>query len=161
MDFDGECAPAAIAHQLFVCSIVSNPISGSDVRKQCVDLIEKDAALKQFIAERLSEQTIDDYVKDMRKHSTWADDNFLYAASVLYDVCIVVIHEDGSTSPPIGSSLSGRTIKLGYVSCAVGEMPTHFISLVDKNNSIMLQSMEEPAIVEPVSQSRCQLLIAQ
>lgn len=149
MPYDGECAPAAIAHQLVTLHFASAPLSGSDVRKQCVEHIQNDYKIKATVAERLSEQTIDDYVQEMAMRSTWADDNFLYAASVLYDVDIIIIRDDGSAPVCIGSAISSRSIKLGYVSCADGEMQTHYVSLVEKTNeaSAMKQVGESGVIV--------------
>jgi hypothetical protein len=43
-----------------------------------VNMISSDPQLKATVAERLTGQTIDEYLKDTAKPSTWADENLLY-----------------------------------------------------------------------------------
>ncbi len=89
---DGGCAPAALAHLLSISNIRS--LSENAAREECVNMIISDPELKATVAERLTGRTIEDYLKDMAKPSTLAEENLLYAASLVYHVQIYVIHVD-------------------------------------------------------------------
>ena len=79
----------------------------------------------------MSGVTIDEYLKDIAIATTWADENVFYAASQLYDLEICILTCDGAKPIIFGSpSVVGRSIVLGYVSYAVDESPTHYVSLM-------------------------------
>jgi len=127
--YDGQCAFSAISHQLRLKKYVSDCISGDTVRGDVVNFLSTNNDLKARVSERLTEQTIDEYITDMSHIETWADENIMYAASLFYDVEIRVLRSDDSLTI-IGSSSTDRSILLGYVRCGEDESPTHYISLV-------------------------------
>lgn len=128
--FDGQCAFSSICHQLLVKKYVLGEMSGDIVRREIVKFLATNEQLKLTISERLTEQSIDDYITDMALGSTWADENILYAASLLYDIEILVIGNDHSPPTCIGTSRNNRKIVLGYVRCTPEESATHYVSLV-------------------------------
>lgn len=122
-----------MSHQLKLKNYVSptTEISGDSIRQYIVSSISNDAQLKSTIAERLSGDTIDNYLKNMAIATTWADENVFYAASKLYDLEIRILRCDGEHQPTtFGTSVDGRSIALGYVSYVVGQSPTHYVSLI-------------------------------
>ena len=125
---DGQCAFSAISHQLVARNYVSCDVSGDIVRRDVVDFLSANEELKAVISERLSDQTLDDYITAMRHASTWADENMLYVASVLYDVEINVLRCDAGVPVCIGSSTTNRSLYLGYVACIGDSSPTHYVS---------------------------------
>jgi len=68
--------------------------------------IRSNQQVKSTITQRLEAagQNLNDYITDMEKSSTWADDNALFAASALFDVTICILTEDSSAPIYIGSS---------------------------------------------------------
>jgi len=136
--YDGQCAFSAISHQLVARNYVSCDLPGDTVRRDVVDCLSGNEELKAVISERLTDKTIADYITDMRRRSTWADENILYVASVLYDVEIIVFRTDGSSPTHIGSSSTNRCIYLGYVSCIADDYsPTHYVSLLSNAGMIL------------------------
>ena len=139
---DGQCAFSAISHQLIARNLVNcekSAKSGSIVRREVVDFLATDEELKTRISNRLVEdQTIDKYISDMRLPETWADEDILYVASICYDVQITVRRSE-SDADHIGSSLTDRSIDLGYV-CSDGSSPSpnHYVSLLPKANAGMI-----------------------
>lgn len=128
---DGQCAFSAICHQLIANNYVSGEMTGDMVRKDVVDFVSNKEELKVTISNRLTDQSIDEYITDMRHKETWADENMLYAASLLYDVEIVVLRNESDSEPTrIGKSNNNRKIILGYTRCVPGENETHYVSLV-------------------------------
>jgi hypothetical protein len=130
--YDGQCAFTAIGHQLALNRYKSgDSVSGNAVRHDIVMFINSNQQLRTDIAERLEADgnTIGDYITGMAKHSTWIDENAMFAASLLYDVTIDILRDDGSSPVRIGSSTSNRSVVLGYVSCYPGE-PQHITSVL-------------------------------
>jgi len=128
--FDGECAFAAISHQLSSKKYVQDCLPSNVVRRDVVQFLSSNDELKQTVSERLIGQTVDHYITDMLLKTTWADENILFAASMYYNVAIRILRADSSTPVDIGKSSVDRQIVLGYVNVVVGEQPTHYVSLV-------------------------------
>jgi len=139
--YDGQCAFSSISHQLLINKYVSSDISGDAVRRDVVNFLRSNDSLKSTISDRLTAQTIDDYITDMALTRTWADENILHVASLFYDVEIHVLRTDDSQPTRIGSSTRNRSLLLGYVRCADGEDPTHYVSLVP-NIGVLFMFME-------------------
>jgi len=137
--FDGECAFAAIGHQLSTKNYVQDFLASDIVRRDVVRFLSNNEELKRTIAQRLVGQSIDNYVTDMLLKTTWADENILYVASIYYDVAIRIIRIDAATPVDIGTSSADRRIVLGYVSCVPGEQPTHYVSLLPNTGLMLLQ----------------------
>lgn len=130
MPYDGQCGFSAIGHQMCANHYVSTDLPGSVVRKDLVNFISSSETLKSDIANRLVGETIDEYLISMAKAKTWIDENMLHVASKFYNIEVRITRRDRSDPVIIGSSTSGRVINLGYISCAPGEQPTHYVSLV-------------------------------
>jgi len=136
--YDGQCVFSAISHQLVARNYVSCDLPSDTVRRYVVDCLSGNEELKAVISERLTDKTIADYITDMRRRLTWADENILYVASVLYDVEIIVFRTDGSSPTHIGSSSTNRCIYLGYVSCIADDYnPTHYVGLLSNAGMIL------------------------
>jgi len=134
---DGQCAFSAISHQLVARNYVSCHVSGDTVRSDVVDCLNGSEELKAVVSERLTNQTIGDYITAMRHASTWGDENMLYVASRLYDVEINVLRCDGGSPIRIGSSSASRSLYLGYVACIGDSNPTHYVSLLSNAGMIL------------------------
>jgi len=130
-----QCAFSAISHQLVARNYVNCEMSGDVVRREVVDFLSTNEELKAIISHRLINQTIDDYITAMSLAATWADEDILYVASVLYNVQITVLRSDAGQPIHIGSSSTSRSIVLGYVTCIGGSSPTHYVSLSPLSNA--------------------------
>ena len=130
--YDGQCAFTAIGHQLSFHRQGEDKLTGDRVRRDIVMAIRHNPQLRSRIGERLEAEgkNINEYLTEMVKSSTWADDLTLLAASVVYDITICILRENESTAIHIGSSSCNGSIVLGYVSCQPGEHPTHYVSLL-------------------------------
>jgi hypothetical protein len=130
--YDGQCGFTAVGHQLayhkYRCE---REVTGDRVRRDIVEAIRLHRQLQPRISERLAAEgrSLDQYLTEMAKSSTWADDLAMYAASVVYDVSIRILREN-SSSVNIGLSTCNQSITLGYVSCQPGEQPNHYVSLL-------------------------------
>jgi len=136
--YDGQCAFSSISHQLSLKRYVTGDVSGDDVRRAVVHFLATNEDLKLRISKRLTEQTIDDYITGMALTKTWADENILYAASLFYDVEIHILRDDDSPPTHIVSSTTHRSILLGYVRCADGLSPMHYVSLVPNTGMLFI-----------------------
>ena len=136
--YDGECAFAAIAHQLSTKNYVQDFLPSHVVRRNVVQFLNSNQDLKETIAPRLAGQSVDNYVTDMMMKTTWADENILYVASIFYDVAIRIIRSDTTTPVDIGTSSADRQIVLGYVSCVPGEQPTHYVRVIPNTGLVLL-----------------------
>jgi hypothetical protein len=154
MPYDGQCAFAAIAHQLFVngyASVLPQPTPGL-VRADVVRFINGSQALKDAISQRLTETSIEQYLKDMAVSTTWADENTIHADGLLYDVKICILSSGSRVPVYVGSLSSDRTITLSHVSVAAGEDPTHYVSLQ------RVPAKESPSSNAIVTQSEVEIL---
>ena len=90
--YDGQCAYTALGHQLQLKNHISKEASPGDaVRRDVVSFLQSNQQLQSVIAERLVGISMDDYINEMAKSSTWADENVMLAASLLYDVEICIL----------------------------------------------------------------------
>ena len=92
--YDGQCVFSAISHQLVARNYANCEKSGDVVHREVVDFLSTNKELKAIISHRLVNQTIDEYISAMRLAATWADEDILYVASVLYHVQITVLRSD-------------------------------------------------------------------
>jgi len=135
--YDGQCAFTAVGHQLayhkYRCE---QEVTGDRVRRDIIDAMRSNQRLQLHVTEGLQaqgeERNFDQYLTEMAKSSTWADDLALYAASVVYDIsiCILVQNSSAVNTVNIGLSTCNQSITLGYVSCQSGEQPNHYVSLL-------------------------------
>lgn len=137
MPHDGQCAFSAIGHQLKQKYNMPGDLSGSGVRETVVNFIREEKEIKSTIAARLADQTIETYLKEMSKKATWADENILYVASVLYNVKILIWREGDMTPIAFGAPNCDRSIDLGYVATETGESETHYVSLLPVNCNLV------------------------
>lgn len=68
---DGQCAFSSISHQLLIKKYVVGEISGDIVRRDVVNFLRRNDSLRSIISERLTEETIDDYISNMERTGTY------------------------------------------------------------------------------------------
>ena len=124
---DGSCFFEALFHQMQYHKFCDEKQLMMTMRSEIIQFIKSEDELYEHITSRLVDMNIETYLMSMLNPKTWADENIMYAAALLYNVKITILRPKG-VSTAIGSS--DRDVHLGYVSLGSEEHPNHYVSLV-------------------------------
>ena len=81
---DSSCLSAALVHRLVARKDSCCELNAAVVRRDVINGISSTEELKSIISERITGQTLDDYLLSMSNVKTWRDENvFLCRSCVL------------------------------------------------------------------------------
>ena len=83
---DGSCFFEALFHQMQYHKFCDEKQLMMTMRSEIIQFIKSEDELYEHITSRLVDMNIETYLMSMLNPKTWADENIMYAAALLYNV---------------------------------------------------------------------------